>query len=42
VEVKRGDRVAQLVILELPEVEMSEGKLPETERGESGLGSTGR
>ena len=42
VEVKRGDRVAQLVILELPEVEMSEGKLPETERGNQGLGSTGR
>jgi dUTP pyrophosphatase len=42
VEVKRGDRVAQLVILRLPEVELSEGDLPETERGKKGLGSTGR
>jgi dUTP pyrophosphatase len=42
VEVKRGDRVAQLVILELPEVELVEGILPETERGKKGLGSTGR
>ena len=40
--VRRGDRIAQLVILKLPEVELSEGILPETERGEKGLGSTGR
>lgn len=42
VEVKRGDRIAQLVVLKLPDVEMVEGDLPETERGDSGLGSTGR
>jgi len=36
--VRQGDRVAQLVILQLPEVELTEGDLPETERGESGLG----
>lgn len=40
--VRQGDRVAQLVILKLPKVELVEGILPETERGEKGLGSTGR
>jgi dUTP pyrophosphatase len=41
-EIKRGDRIAQLVVLKLPDVGMVEGDLPETERGDSGLGSTGR
>jgi dUTP pyrophosphatase len=41
-EIKQGDRIAQLVILKLPDVELVEGDLPETERGDSGLGSTGR
>jgi dUTP pyrophosphatase len=41
-EVKRGVRIAQMVILKLPDVEMVEGDLPETERGDRGLGSTGR
>jgi dUTP pyrophosphatase len=41
-EIKQGDRIAQMVILKLPDVEMVEGDLPETERGDSGLGSTGR
>lgn len=41
-EVVTGDRIAQLVILKLPKVEFVEGDLPETERGEKGLGSTGR
>ncbi len=41
-EIKQGDRIAQLVILKLPDVEMVEGDLPETERGNNGLGSTGR
>jgi dUTP pyrophosphatase len=42
IEINRGDRIAQLVILKLPDVELVEGDLPETERGENGLGSTGR
>lgn len=41
-EIKQGDRIAQMVILKLPDVEMVEGDLPETERGNNGLGSTGR
>ncbi len=41
-EIKQGDRIAQMVILKLPDVEMVEGDLPETERGDRGLGSTGR
>lgn len=40
--VRKGERIAQLVILKLPDVEMVEGDLPETERGDRGLGSTGR
>lgn len=40
--VRKGERIAQLVILKLPEVEMVEGDFPDTERGENGLGSTGR
>ena len=41
-KIDRGERIAQLVILKLPEVEMVEGDLPDTERGNQGLGSTGR
>jgi dUTP pyrophosphatase len=41
-EIKQGDRIAQLVVLKLPDVELVEGDLPETERGNRGLGSTGR
>jgi dUTP pyrophosphatase len=43
VEVNRGDRLAQLVIvkIELPDWVCVE-KLPESERGELGLGSTGK
>jgi dUTP pyrophosphatase len=39
---KKGDRVAQLVILPIPEVEVVEvKKLPEGDRGEKGFGSSG-
>lgn len=41
-EIKQGDRIAQMVILKLPGVDMVESDLPETERGNRGLGSTGR
>ena len=37
-----GDRIAQLVIMRLPEVEMVESEdLSESDRGEGGYGSTG-
>lgn len=42
IKIDRGDRIAQLVILKLPEIELVRGVLPETNRGASGLGSTGR
>ncbi len=43
VEVKRGDRIAQLVIVPVSSVEIVEAdELPSSERGEGGLGSTGR
>lgn len=38
-----GERIAQLVIVKLPEVEMEETeRLSESERGEGGYGSTGK
>lgn len=41
-EIKVGDRIAQLVICEVPEVELVEAsELSETDRGSSGFGSTG-
>ncbi|MEA4863629.1 MAG: dUTP diphosphatase [Victivallaceae bacterium] len=40
--VRRGDRIAQMVIAKLPEVELElAGTLSESERGEGGFGSTG-
>ena len=41
-EIKKGDRIAQMVInkVELWEPELRE-KLPDTQRGEGGFGSTG-
>ncbi len=40
--IKRGDRIAQMVITELPEVELiTAGDLSETNRGSGGFGSTG-
>jgi dUTP pyrophosphatase len=44
-EVKRGDRIAQLVIQAVEEVKFSEtshGELPESSRGLGGFGHTGR
>lgn len=41
--IKDGDRVAQMLIVKDPEVELvSAEELSETERGENGFGSTGR
>lgn len=41
-EVKRGDRIAQLVILQVPSVELQpKDELDETERGAGGFGSSG-
>jgi dUTP pyrophosphatase len=40
--VNRGDRVAQMVICKVELIEFTEtDTLPESERGESGFGSTG-
>jgi dUTP diphosphatase len=42
VEVRAGDRIAQLVIVALPEIAPTwVGELPESSRGEGGFGSTG-
>ena len=42
VELRAGDRVAQLVVLELPAVHLVEvDRLPGSGRGEGGFGSTG-
>lgn len=41
--VKRGDRIAQMVIAELPEVELQIAEtLSNSDRGDGGFGSTGR
>lgn len=40
---KGGDKLTQIVILPIPEVELMQVEsLPETERGENGFGSSGR
>ncbi len=42
-EIRRGDRVSQMVIAALPDVKLEEAdKLSETDRGAGGFGSTGR
>ena len=42
-QVHRGDRIAQMVIAKLPEIEMVQAEsLSETKRGAGGFGSTGR
>ena len=42
-EVRRGDRIAQMVIARLPEVELVEAdELSSSERAEGGFGSTGK
>jgi dUTP pyrophosphatase len=41
--IEPGMRIAQLVLVELPQVRLTEvDELPETSRGEGGLGSSGR
>jgi dUTP pyrophosphatase len=41
--IEPGMRIAQLVVVALPELELREvDRLPESERGDSGLGSSGR
>ena len=41
--VSRGDRIAQMVIAKLPEVELiTAGELSSSDRGEGGFGSTGK
>lgn len=43
IEVTRGDRIAQLVIQEVPVVTLEEvAELDSTERGDSGFGSSGK
>jgi dUTP pyrophosphatase len=42
VEIRRGDRIAQLLVVPAPVVEPRwAGELPESERGQGGFGSTG-
>jgi dUTP pyrophosphatase len=43
VKVRIGDRIAQLVVVALPDIEpVWADELPETRRGDAGFGSTGR
>jgi dUTP pyrophosphatase len=40
--IRRGDRIAQLVLITIPDVEPAVvDELPPTSRGEGGFGSTG-
>jgi len=40
---ERGERIAQLVIVPIPEIELKEvTELPQTDRGSNGFGSSGR
>jgi len=42
IDIKRGDRIAQMVILPVPNLTIEEvSELPESERGVGGFGSTG-
>lgn len=42
IELRRGDRIAQLVVMPVPQVRMIEvAELPGSHRGEGGFGSTG-
>jgi dUTP pyrophosphatase len=43
IDIRRGDRIAQLVVLAVPDLPVREvDELPESTRGERGFGSTGR
>lgn len=42
-EIKRGDRIAQIVFQRVPQISLAEvDELPETERGAGGFGHTGK
>ncbi len=41
-EVRKGDRIAQMVFSRVEHPKLSLGKLDDTERGEGGFGSTGK
>lgn len=42
-EIRRGDKIAQLVVYPVPETSWREvGELPDSDRGAAGFGSTGR
>lgn len=41
-KIEKGERFAQLIPHLQPEVEISEGEIEQTERGENGIGSTGK
>lgn len=41
-EIKRGDRIAQMVIAKYESPEIKEGKVINSDRGEKGFGSTGK
>ena len=42
-KINRGDRIAQMVICQLPEIELCQSEsLSDTNRGEGGFGSTGK
>lgn len=42
-KVKAGERIAQIVIVPIPEIELQEvNELPQTDRGSNGFGSSGR
>lgn len=40
--IKKGDRIAQMVLVPWHRYDLEEGEIPETERGTGGFGSTGR
>ena len=43
VDFERGDRIAQLVVVPIPGIELEEvDELPDTSRGSGGFGSTGQ
>ncbi len=41
-EIEQGDKIAQIIILPVPNVELVLEQMPETERGANGFGSTGK
>jgi dUTP pyrophosphatase len=43
IDIKKGDKIAQLLILPVPDIEIEEVKeIPKTKRGTNGWGSSGR